>query len=124
MQVQRQRFKSLELESGKITSNKLIEAHLYQSKFYWLLDCEMDNVELKIENDMLIWLDGTFYWGVWLWGVWKAGNFKAGIWKGGIFMAGSFTGTWLKGVWKGNIFNGNDMSGKITKLQNKTEIVQ
>lgn len=110
------RFKSLELESGKITSNKLIEEFLFQSEFAWLLECELDEAEIKIQDQMLFWKSGLFYWGHWKWGVFESGEFRSGDWKGGIFLNGIFKGDWYLGVWKKGTFNGNDLTGKIKTI--------
>ena len=110
------RFKSLELESGKITSNRLIEEYLFQSPFFWLLECEVDEAELKVKDEILIWKSGLFYWGHWKWGVFESGEFRSGDWYGGIFLKGIFKGTWHCGAWKGGVFSGNDLSGKIKTI--------
>lgn len=111
------RFKSLDLESGKITSNKLIEEHLFQSSFAWLLECEVENAELSIKDQILYWKSGLFYWGHWQWGVFESGEFRSGIWNGGIFLGGKFKGEWYRGVWKGSDFEGTDLSGKIKTIE-------
>lgn len=110
------RFKSLELESGKMTSNKLIEEYLFQSPFAWLLECEIENAEIKIKDEILHWKSGLFYWGHWQWGVFESGEFRSGEWNGGIFLKGIFKGNWHLGVWKGSEFKGNDLSGKIKTI--------
>ena len=110
---------SLELPTGILKSNNEIESWLYQSNFYWILECELDNVNLKIKDDILFWKSGTLYWGNWIWGVWENGDFRSGDWKGGIFKSGTFKGNWHLGVWKGESFKGNDLTGKINKLQDK-----
>jgi len=99
------RFSELKLHNTVITNNKEIEIYLSNSIFYWLLDCEVDNVKIEIKDDVLYWNNGIFYFGNWIWGVFKKGEFRSGIWNGGIFYDGIFTGNWIRGVKKGGEIN-------------------
>jgi hypothetical protein len=102
-----QRFEQLQLEDGTILKDsKPIEKYLYTSPFFWLLECELDNVKLLIKDGVLYWQSGILYWGNWKWGVFESGEFRSGLWKGGIFKNGLFKGTWLNGVFKGGEFKG------------------
>ena len=109
-----QRFAQLTVDDGTVlTASKTIEQYLYTSPFYWLLECELDNVSLEIKNNILYWKSGIFYWGVWQWGVFESGEFRSGKWNGGIFLSGTFKGTWNNGVFKGGTFKGKKIKGEF-----------
>lgn len=110
--MQYQRFLELKTESKTYTSNKEIELYLINSDFYWLLECELDNVKIEIIDNILYWNNGIFYYGDWKWGIWKNGEFRFGTWNGGIFYNGTFKGYWIRGVEKG---------GTIKKLKNNND---
>lgn len=112
-----ERFISLKIDNSIIEHSKLIEQYLYNSDFYWLLDCEVENVSLDIKDNMLTFIDGIFYYGIWKWGIWKGGEFRSGEWLGGIFYNGIFNGIWKKGVWKGGEFKGKDLTNKIANIE-------
>lgn len=99
------RFSELKVNDTIIKNNKEIEIYLSNSIFYWLLDCEIDNVKLEIKDDVLYWNNGIFYFGDWVWGVFMNGEFRSGDWNGGIFYDGIFSGNWINGVKKGGNFN-------------------
>lgn len=92
-----QRFKKLTIGDKVITSNKLIEYELSICDFNWLLECEVDNVEIEIKDNILYWHNGIFYWGNWIWGIFNNGEFRSGTWNGGILYGGEFSGEWLNG---------------------------
>lgn len=103
--MENQRFSELKVYNKEIKNNKEIETYLSNTIFYWLLDCEVDNVKLEIIDDILYWNNGIFYYGNWEWGVFNNGEFKSGgIWNGGIFYDGTFEGKWIRGVKKGGNF--------------------
>jgi hypothetical protein len=108
-----QRFLELKINNNTLTSNKEIENYLYSTEFYWLLDCELDNVKLEIKDNILYWLSGTLYWGNWKWGVFLNGEFLSGNWYGGIFLNGLFKATWHNGVFKGGTFKGEKIKGQF-----------
>lgn len=108
-----QRFLELKADNKILTSSKQIEQYLYTSPFYWLLDCEIDNVKLEVKDNILFWKSGIFYHGVWKWGVFESGEFRSGTWKGGIFLDGIFKGTFENGVFKKGIFKGKKISGEF-----------
>lgn len=99
-----QRFLKLKCDNIVLTTNKEIEQYLANSDFYWLLECEVDNVDIEINTklNVLIWNNGIFYWGDWQWGHFKNGEFKSGNWHGGIYSAdeNKFKGNWIRGVKK------------------------
>jgi hypothetical protein len=101
-----QRILKIITESIEYTNIKDIENYLYSSPFYWILDCELDNVILEIKDNILYFKSGIFYWGIWYWGVFENGEFRSGDWNGGIFFNGLFKGNWKNGVWKGGTFKG------------------
>lgn len=98
------RFSELKIDDKIITNSREIEIILSSSDFYWLLDCELDNVKLEIIDNLLYWNNGIFYYGNWIWGIWKGGEFRGGIFEGGIFYDGIFNGEWKNGVKKGGQF--------------------
>ena len=107
-----ERFIKLSVDGDKsITTSKQIEGWLYNSPYYWILECELDGVILSIKDNILCWEDGTFYYGTWQFGIWKKGQFRSGHWLGGVFYEGVFKGNWNRGVWKGGEFKGKDLSG-------------
>lgn len=108
-----ERFLSLIIDGQTIDQSKMIEKYLYNSIFYWLLECEVENVNIEIKDNILTWIDGIFYYGNWKWGIWKDGEFRSGNWIGGIFYCGIFKGIWNRGVWKGGEFKGKDITNKL-----------
>jgi len=93
-----QRFIKLTTENAVITNTKPIEKFLASTSFDWLLNCELDNVELEIKDNILYWKKGVMYWGDWKWGVWESGEFRSGTWHGGILLGGTVKAKWLNGV--------------------------
>lgn len=108
-----ERFKELSIDGIVYKGTKEIERQLTKTKYNWLLECELENVIIEIQNDILIWKSGIMYWGCWQWGIWKSGDFRSGNWQGGIFYDGDFKADWERGVWKGGIFKGTDLSKKL-----------
>jgi hypothetical protein len=110
------RFNKLTLkEDGKhaiLDSSRIIERYLATSPFYWLLNCEVDDVEIEIDDNILYWKSGVMYWGKWQWGVFENGEFRSGEWFGGIWKDGEFRGTWHNGVWIEGTFKGKWIKGK------------
>ena len=68
------RFKELLIDSKSITNPKKIESLLKEHKFYWLIDSEIENAQIEIKNNTLIWHSGNFYSGDWFYGIFKEGN--------------------------------------------------
>lgn len=109
-----QRFEELRLEDGTVlNSNAVIEKWLYSSVFYWLLECELDNVKLEVKEGIVYWKSGVLYWGNWQWGVFESGEFRSGTWNGGIWLGGTFRGKWLNGVFKDGKFDGEKIAGEF-----------
>jgi len=109
-----QRFEQLQLEDGTtLNDNKPIEKWLYASQFSWLLECELDNVKLRVKDGIVYWTSGILYWGNWKWGVFESGEFRSGTWNGGIWMSGTFKGKWINGVFKDGTFDGEKIAGEF-----------
>lgn len=83
------KYKSLIFNDTKYTIRNQIEKILRDLKFFWLIDAEMENAEIEIRNNTLIWYNGIFLSGQWHFGIFKDGkfygNFINGIWEGGQF---------------------------------------
>ena len=103
------RFSSLIVDNKKYTFSLDIERYLVTTEYNWLLECEVENVNIEIKDNILIWKSGIFYWGTWYWGIWKSGEFRSGIWNGGVFYDGIFNGDWLKGRRLGGEFKSVDI---------------
>lgn len=109
-----QRFEQLQLEDGTILKDsKPIEKWLYTSPFNWLLECELDNVKLRVKDGILYWTSGVLYWGHTKWMVWESGEYRSGEWSGGIWFDGTFKGKWMNGVFKGGTFEGEKIAGEF-----------
>jgi hypothetical protein len=108
-----QRFLELKINDKIYNTNKAIEQELYHSEFYWLLECEVDNVKIEIKDSIIYWKTGIFYWGVWHWGVFENGEFLSGDWLGGIFLNGVFKGVFKNGVFKNGTFKGKKIKGEF-----------
>lgn len=91
------RFKKLFIGGTTITQPEKIESVLHQHGFYWLIDSEIEDAEIRIEKETLIWESGTFFSGRWHYGIWKSGDFH-GIWENGIFESGRFYGKFETGI--------------------------
>jgi hypothetical protein len=91
------RFKELIYENKIITDNKKIESILEKNNFHWLIDSEIENAQIEIKNNTLIWHGGDYYSGFWYYGIFKNGNFY-GTFENGIFENGNLRGKFLGGV--------------------------
>ena len=113
-----ERFLVLNIDGKVINQSKLIENALVDTPFFWLLECELESVNIEIKDGILTWINGIFYWGHWQWGIWKNGEFRSGEWIGGVHYDGMFKGIWKRGVWKGGQFKGTDLTNSIVKSAN------
>ena len=88
-----------ELKYGKktLTNQSEIIGVLRKEKFYWLIDSEVENAQIEITNNTLIWNGGDFYTGDWHYGIFKNGTFH-GNWVNGIWENGNFAGKWQSGI--------------------------
>ena len=91
------RYLELRHNGKTFTNEREINQILQSNKFYWLIDSEIENAELEIKNNTLIWHNGVFYFGNWFYGIFKNGVFN-GIWENGIFENGVFNGKWKSGI--------------------------
>ena len=91
------RFLKLKINDKIFTDPIEINKILLKHKFYWLIDSELEMVDIEIINDTIVWNSGNFYSGNWYYGIWKGGNFY-GIWENGIFEEGKFEGKFLSGI--------------------------
>ena len=77
------RYSELNYRGKTYTNVNEINDILLKEKFYWLIDSEIENAQLEIKNNTLIWNNGSFYTGNWYYGIWENGNFD-GKWCSGI----------------------------------------
>jgi hypothetical protein len=90
------RYNQLIFDGKVFTSQIKIENILKSKKMYWLIDSEIENANIEIKNDTIIWNEGYFF-GNWKFGIFKGGEFY-GNWENGIFESGKFNGNWKSGV--------------------------
>jgi hypothetical protein len=91
------RFKELIEGDERITSQKQIMDILAKKGFHWIIDSEIENAQIEIRKNTLIWHSGDFFSGDWHYGIFKSGNFY-GIFENGIFEGGNFKGKFLSGI--------------------------
>ena len=91
------RFKGLTIGDKTITNQTRILDVLEKSGFNWLVDSEIENADIEIKKNTIIWHGGDFYSGKWNYSIFKSGNFY-GIFENGIFEGGNFKGKFLSGV--------------------------
>lgn len=91
------RYKELKIDGKVLTSQSKIDSALESNGFFWLLDSEIENAEIEIIKNTLIWHNGIFYNGRWNYGIFKEGTFN-GVWYSGIFENGIFSGEWRNGI--------------------------
>ena len=91
------RYSELNYRGKTYTNVNEINDILLKEKFYWLIDSEIENAQLEIKNNTLIWNNGSFYTGNWYYGIFKNGSF-CGNWENGIWENGNFDGKWCSGI--------------------------
>jgi hypothetical protein len=91
------RFTELIYGDKKITNQNQIEAVLEKNNFHWLIDSEIEDAQIEIKKNTLVWHGGNFYSGFWNYGIFKNGNFY-GTFENGIFENGSLYGKFISGV--------------------------
>jgi hypothetical protein len=91
------RFKELIEGDKRITNQKQIIDILEKEGFHWVVDSEIENAQIEIKKNTLIWHSGDFFSGNWHYGIFKSGNFY-GIFENGIFEGGNFKGEFLSGI--------------------------
>jgi hypothetical protein len=90
------KYRSLIFNNTKYTTQHQIEKILRDLKFFWLIDAEIEDAEIEIKNNTLIWHNGIFLSGQWIFGIFRNGNFY---------------GNFINGIWEDGQFNG---TGKIS----------
>jgi hypothetical protein len=90
------RFKELVYNNNTIINQHKIEQVLENENFHWLIDSEIEDAQIEIKNNTLIWHNGNYY---------------SGNWYYGIFKDGAFYGTFENGIIEGGIFQGKFVSG-------------
>lgn len=91
------RYSELKYNNKIYTNLNEINNILIKEKFFWLIDSEIEDVEIEIKNKTLIWNKGNFYTGDWYYGIFKNGNFY-GVWENGVWENGNFFGKWISGI--------------------------
>jgi hypothetical protein len=91
------RFKELIEGDKRITNQKQIIDILEKGGFHWVVDSEIENAQIEIKKNTLIWHSGDFFSGNWHYGIFKSGNFY-GTFENGIFEGGNFKGEFLSGI--------------------------
>lgn len=116
------RFKSLKYRGKEHTEHAVIERKIIDSGNAWLLDCEVEEVELEIFKNRLSWNTGRFYNGVWVDGDWKDGDWFHGLWMNGRWHEGHWrSGTWNDGIWEDGQFDGGAVVRGIFKNRRRSE---
>lgn len=91
------KYKSLTIDDKTYTNQRIIENKLEDFKFYWVIDAELEDAEIEIKNNTLIWHNGIWFHGKWEFGIFMNGEFH-GVWDNGIFEEGKFEGKWISGI--------------------------
>ena len=92
------KYKSLTHKDKTHRNDLKITQILSDLNFDWLIDAEIENAEIEIKNDTLIWKSGTWYSGTWFYGIWQKGNFLSGVFLNGIWEEGTFKGEFRSGI--------------------------
>ena len=93
-----QRFIKLKIGDKVLSVSKWIEEYLQNSDFYWLNDCEVENVSIEIIDDLLYFNAGKIFFGEWKYGIFKNGDFLSGVWNAGIALGGNIKCDIINGV--------------------------
>ena len=91
------RFKELIYNGKKLTNQSAILDILEKNNLNWLIDSEVEDAQIEIRKNTLIWHGGTYYSGSWYYGIFKDGDFY-GTFENGIFENGNFKGKFISGV--------------------------
>jgi hypothetical protein len=91
------RYSELKFRGKTYTSQHEINDILYKEGFYWLIDSEIENAQIEIHKDTLVWHGGSFLSGDWHYGIFKNGDFF-GDFHNGIWENGNFGGKWQSGI--------------------------
>ena len=112
----------------KVTDN------LVENKNHWFVigllnnKIQVENFYGEINNNSLVWengtwIEGTWHNGNWYNGLWKKGTWKGGAWDDGVWHNGVWDwGVWKNGIWKGGSWVKGFFKGNIhTDPPNKWE---
>jgi hypothetical protein len=91
------KYKELKVGDNTYSKQKEIENILKEHQLFWLIDAEIENAEIEIKNDTIIWNNGIWLHGDFRFGIWKNGIFH-GVFENGIFEGGEFKGEWESGI--------------------------
>ncbi len=91
------RYLELQFRGKTYTGQHEINDILFKEGFYWLIDSEIENAQIEIQKNTLIWHGGSFFNGDWHYGIFKNGDFY-GNWENGILEGGNFGGKWQSGI--------------------------
>lgn len=91
------KYKQLKVGDKSYTNNKQIDKILGDNKFHWIIDSEIEDAEIELKNNTVIWENGKWLHGTWEYGIWLNGVFY-GKWSNGIFEKGTFKGEWKSGI--------------------------
>lgn len=91
------KYKSLTIDEKVYSNQNDIEKRLKDHKFYWIIDAELEDAEIEIKNNTLVWNNGKWFHGNWEFGIFMDGEFH-GTWDNGIFEDGTFEGKWISGI--------------------------
>ena len=91
------RFNELNYNGTKIVNQNKILNILEQNDLHWLIDSEIEDAQIEIKNNTLIWHGGSYYSGNWHYGIFKSGDFH-GTFENGILEGGNFKGKFISGI--------------------------
>ena len=91
------RFNELIYNGTKVVNQNKILNILEQNNLHWLIDSEIEDAQIEIKNNTLIWHDGSYSSGNWYYGIFKSGDFH-GTFENGILEGGNFKGKFISGI--------------------------
>jgi len=91
------RFKKLVVDGKAAVPQHMIEQALTERGFGWLVDCEIEDADVEVIRNTIVWRSGNLYTGSWRYGIWKSGDFH-GRWENGIFESGRMLGDFVSGI--------------------------
>lgn len=91
------RYVELKYRGKVYTNQREINDILIKEEIYWLIDSEIEDAQIELEKNTIIWYSGSYYSGDWHYGIFKDGKFY-GNWKNGIWESGFFGGKWHGGI--------------------------
>ena len=80
----------------------------------WLKEAKVQNEDVEIINNIVVWEYGIWEGGIWEYGIWEGGIWEGGIWERGTWKDGIWKrGIWKDGIWKRGIWEGGIWEGGI-----------